>query len=402
MEASYGYCSKIHYGEDMREKMTIIVFINNYLPGVKAGGPVRSIANLVEHLGNKFNFKIITSDRDLGDKTAYSNIDVDKWNTVGNASVFYMSPKYKNMKSMLRILKETPHDVIYINSFFNFIFSVVPLIMYKLKLVKKPVIIAPRGELMDGSIRIRYVKKKIYMTLSHFLGIYDNCMWQASNELEASSIKKIFLGKIEAMTVTSNLASVTYIDIGDHAKKIYNHLNICYVSRISEKKNLIFVLEILSQVKEDITISIYAPIEDVFYWNRCQKFINNLPKNVKVEYKGVIDNSIVVKTISNYDLFFLPTLGENFGHCIVEAMLAGTPVLISDTTPWRDLESKGVGWDKSLSRPQDFLDVVNKLIPMGEDEYLPLKKRVLSYAKDFVFDEESIQKNINMFLNVHN
>ena len=34
-----------------------------------------------------------------------------------------------------------------------------------------------------------------------------------------------------------------------------------------------------------------------------------------------------------YDLLFLPTKGENFGHVILESMSAGTPVLISDTTP---------------------------------------------------------------------
>ena len=44
----------------------------------------------------------------------------------------------------------------------------------------------------------------------------------------------------------------------------------------------------------------------------------------------------------------LPTLGENFGHVIVEAWTAGCPVLVSDRTPWRQLASHGVGWDVAL------------------------------------------------------
>jgi len=388
-------------GENMCEKVTIIVFINNYLPGVKSGGPVRSVANLIGHLGKQFCFKIITADRDLGDKTAYSNINIDKWNAVGNASVFYMSPKYQNMKGMLKIIQETIYDIIYINSFFNCRFTILPLVMHKFGLFNAPIIIAPRGELIDNAIKIKQLKKKIFMVASYFFDLYGDCTWQATNELEAYFIRKEKRIKVKKLVVASNLASTIFIDTLDHIKKKSNHLKICYVSRISKIKNLFYILEILDRSKGDINFDIYGPVEDIFYWNKCQVFINQLPSNIKVAYKGSINNSLVLKTISNYDLFFLPTDSENFGHCIVEAMLAGTPVLISDTTPWRDLESKGAGWDKPLDRPQDFLDVVNKLVPMGEDDFLPLRKKTLSYAKNITSNEESIQKNINMFLDVY-
>ena len=35
-----------------------------------------------------------------------------------------------------------------------------------------------------------------------------------------------------------------------------------------------------------------------------------------------------------HDLFVFPTLGENFGHVIYESLMCGTPVLVSDNTPW--------------------------------------------------------------------
>ena len=51
------------------------------------------------------------------------------------------------------------------------------------------------------------------------------------------------------------------------------------------------------------------------------------------------------------DLFFLPTRGENFGHVIAEALSVGTPVLISDQTPWRKLAAVGLGHDLPLAVP---------------------------------------------------
>ena len=48
---------------------------------------------------------------------------------------------------------------------------------------------------------------------------------------------------------------------------------------------------------------------------------------------------------------FLPTFAENYGHSIVEALSVGTPMLISDNSPWKNLQEKGFGWEISLNEP---------------------------------------------------
>jgi glycosyltransferase involved in cell wall biosynthesis len=45
----------------------------------------------------------------------------------------------------------------------------------------------------------------------------------------------------------------------------------------------------------------------------------------------------------------LPTYNENFGYVILEALLAGCPVILSDQPPWRDLEARQVGWTIPLA-----------------------------------------------------
>ena len=76
------------------------------------------------------------------------------------------------------------------------------------------------------------------------------------------------------------------------------------------------------------------------YWEKCQRIIDDLPENIQVKYNGTIGHEKVVREMASHDLFFLPTLGENFGHVIFEALAAGCPILISDQTPWRNLEKR--------------------------------------------------------------
>ena len=64
------------------KKRVILCFVGHYLPGYRSGGPIRSISNLVENLGDEFKIHIICSDRDLSDKEPYANINTNTWKTV--------------------------------------------------------------------------------------------------------------------------------------------------------------------------------------------------------------------------------------------------------------------------------------------------------------------------------
>jgi len=72
----------------MFTKTTILTSVGFYLPGYKAGGPIRTLANMVDKLGDEFEFKIVTADRDFDDTKAYPGIKVDDLNKVGKADVF--------------------------------------------------------------------------------------------------------------------------------------------------------------------------------------------------------------------------------------------------------------------------------------------------------------------------
>ena len=49
-------------------------------------------------------------------------------------------------------------------------------------------------------------------------------------------------------------------------------------------------------------------MEDEEYWNKCKAIIQQLPENIIVTYKGVLLHNEIESTLSNYDVFYLPTL----------------------------------------------------------------------------------------------
>ena len=76
------------------------------------------------------------------------------------------------------------------------------------------------------------------------------------------------------------------------------------------------------------------------------------------KFGGPIEPNDLYATLKEFDLFVLPTLGENFGQVIWEALASGLPLLISDRTPWRNLTEFNIGWDLNLDNPEEFERVI--------------------------------------------
>lgn len=387
----------------MSVKPTILILMRYYLPGYKSGGPIRTVANMIDILAEYFNILIFTSDRDALDTEAYPNIKVNQWNKVGNAQVFYCSPEMMPFK-LFKILKSTSFDIIYVNSFFDIFFSIFPIILRNIKLIpNKPLIIAPRGEFSKGAIKIKSTRKKLFILLIKALMIHKKLIWQASSEFEMQDIKRE-LGLIPKKIIIAPDIATNFKLHQKHQLYKFREKNVSlrlvYLSRITVMKNLHFALDILSEITNPICFDIYGPIDDLTYWNKCKKIMKSLPDNVKATYKGYIENSEVQNTIGRYDLFFLPTLGENYGHAIVEALSTGTPVLISDKTPWRNLETFKAGWNLPLDSKYAFIECIKKTSSLSEEEMLKWRNNVISYFNRVVNSPETIKANLDLFLNL--
>jgi glycosyltransferase involved in cell wall biosynthesis len=371
-------------------KTKILVAVGGYLPGYKAGGPIRSIANLIKLLGDEFQFSVITADRDLGEREPYPGIRPGLWYPVGKAQVRYFAPEEYSCRNMRRILSLHEYDLIYLNSFFMKLSIKVLLLRLVHKIPKRPILLAPLGEFSPGAIALKAYKKRPYIWLTKLIGLYKGVFWHASSEFEAADIRREMTAGVQNIHIVPDLVDVRSMRVKETRanKKVVGRLQVIFLSRISRKKNLDYALRLFANIQGDIQFDIYGPIEDKRYWQECQQLVAELPHNIQVRYCGLVLPDQVPKVFSKYNLFLFPTRGENFGHVIIESLMAGCPVLISDLTMWRDLEKKGVGWDLPLSEPKRFHLILKKIIEMDNIEFETLSNRATVFASVVTADQE--------------
>ncbi|MEI6500977.1 MAG: glycosyl transferase family 1, partial [Armatimonadota bacterium] len=215
------------------DKPTVLIFTGGYLPGFKGGGPIRSIAGLVSHLSDEFCFTIITADRDLGDAAPYDGVPTDRWVGVAEAEVRYLPPDRTSLSALVSLLRETPHEALYLNSLFSPAFTLRPLLLRRLGLVpRRPVILAPRGELGAGALAAKGLKKRLFLTLAKLGGLYRHVLWQASSGYEQAEIVRCF--PLAQVVVARNLASPSSSAPTERHKQA-GALSLVYLARIVEK-----------------------------------------------------------------------------------------------------------------------------------------------------------------------
>lgn len=377
-------------------KPKILTFNHYYLPAYKAGGVVRTLGNMVDHLSDWFDFYVFAQDRDFENKNAFPGIDVNGWNDIGRAKVFFASPENMNFKFIKMFINRTDHDLLYLNSFFSISTSFYPLLMRKLGTIPdKPVVLAPRGQFSVGALDKGYFKKRLFSKIFDKIGIWNNILWHASSHFETNDISNWFERKcncFEAMDLPAKAHSKV-----SWGKKAENAVRLVFISRVDFKKNIDYALRLLKKVKFPVIFDIFGPIIEPEYWQSCLAIIEDLPKNIVVNYKGCIDHAEVIKTFAQYELFFFPTKGENYGHVILESMLAGTPVLIADTTPWRDLEKLGVGWDIALDNEEKFVQIINQVAKMKNENFLHFRENVLKWGRDKQLNRFDVEQNVKLF-----
>lgn len=406
-------------GEVRDSDSAILTVLGVYLPGYKAGGPTRSIENLVAAIGGEFHFRVVTLDRDLGDESPFPGMVANRWVRVGHADVMYLRPGLRGLLGMWALLRSVDQNtVLYLNSFFARRFSMLPVLMRWLKLCRpRCVVLAPRGEFSLGALQFKRIRKLLYIRVCRWLGLYWGLIWHASSGFEAEDILRQFpltrhidiagvLPGLRAsngkrltseVAMASDIAGVASPGPQNRRPKSPGQLSAVFVSRFTRKKNLSGALRMLGGLSGDVSFDIYGPAEDAEYWDECQGLIAALPSNIRVRYEGEIEHEKVGQVFAEHDLFLFPTLGENYGHVICEALASGCPVLISDQTPWRNLEAEGVGWDIPLGETERFRSVLQQCVDGGDEWYAALSTRAMNYAAKRSSAPEIIDANRKLF-----
>jgi glycosyltransferase involved in cell wall biosynthesis len=416
----------------MSTPQRILIFIDWFLPGYKAGGPISSNANLTDHLSKEFQFYIITRDTDYCETKPYTTIKSEAWNTMPNGSqIYYCSSKQLGFRKLISVCKTVEFDKVYINGIYSLYFSLFPLIWFKY-FKAKPVVVASRGMLSDHSFSSKKSKKKLFYSFAKFIGLYNKIVFHATNGEEELQIRKN-VGFKGIVKIAPNLPPLKNSSFIKRDKKV-GELRIISIARVSEEKNTLFALQVLKNCKaEKIVFDLYGTIYNETYWAECKRVIAELPASIRVEFKGAVDKTRIPELLSQYHFLLMPSQGENYGHSIVEAFMAGCPVIISDRTPWLNLQSvnselqsvnsdqltvnsneqatitnrqssisnqqSSVGWDLSLNNMPSWVSVIEYCAAMEQEEFNIMSMNAFKFSQKVVNNSEVLEANRRLFEN---
>lgn len=379
----------------MKNKLKTLIFIDWFYPAHKAGGPIRSVYNIVQALAKDMDTYIVTSAYDIGDVSPLSNIVIDEWIKKEAYSILYLARHSQNRRKYKSILNTINPDVVYLNSLFSLGFTIKPLLsIHKNSQIK--IVLAPRGMLKPDALAIKSLKKQIFLLALKTSKYLKNIIWHASSEVEKQEVCQYF-GKSANVMVAQNISTVIPLRPINTIKKESGSLKLIFFSRINPIKNLDFLLNVLAQLKNpNVNLDIYGPIEDVSYWRACIQFIKHNLLNVN--YKGVLNQGEKEKILWQYDFLILPTKGENFGHVIAESLSASLPVIISQNTPWRSLHLYNSGYDLPL-KIDEFVKTLRQLVLLDHNAYLAYSEGAKAYSEKFILNKNIIKDNKKLFIN---
>ena len=369
--------------------MKVCILSHCFYPSKKRGGPTVSVTNMVKILSEKVDLSVITVVYDKDATVPYSEVSIGK-NRLFGADVYYLSENTDT--AFYNCISEITPDIIYVSSLFSRQYSL-PAMRYAKKHKNVRLIIAPRGELMPSALKRKKAIKSLFLCLTK-PQISGRAEFHVTSDEECAAVKRFY--PQNRVWQIKNLPSSISNDFG-REKKVAGELHLVTVGRVHPIKNVDYAISLLSEIKGSVTFDIYGPEEDAEYVTHCKQLAGELPENVQVRFVGIIDHDSVGQVLSRYHAFLAPTQSENYGHSIIEALLAGLPAVISNNTPWHELEENYAGADIALERRDLFVKSLQQLTDMDDDSYRLWSKGAVKYISSRLAIEETVDQYLQMF-----
>lgn len=306
--------------------------IIHYVPSIDraSGGVSTYIQQLSKELGKICNLYIVTS------KTK-NPISIE------NAKIIFIPNKlidiFEIKKEWEEILLQISPNIVHINCCW------MPLCSLTQKWAQKlgyKVVLTPHGMLEPWIISRNYYTKKLPALILYQKSAILNadCIHATANTEKENIAKLNINNKIEVIANGIDIENIKLKDNWDKKK------NILFLSRIHVKKGIEFLIQAISTLKYQMSgyVINIAGEGDEKYINLLKKKVNELGISNMVNFLGGVYDDKKWELYRNADIFILPTFSENFGIVIAEALASGTPVITTNGTPWKELNTENCGW----------------------------------------------------------
>ena len=371
----------------MNPKTKILIAIDWYRPAHKAGGPITSIENLVDLLGDEphLEFYVVCGVFDYGEQQPL-DVPQETWVTVGKGQVKYWHPKELGWKQWMQIYQTLQPDIIHTQGLWSPKFSILPLLVAQ-RYRKAKILVSPRGMLTPQALKQKGAMKAGVSFVLKALRAYKNVVFHSTNDQETDEIH-LFLNQqnsnskggvagaegdplkkgnaiLQMPNVPRNLGGAVK---ETKREKKPNELHWLFVGRISPEKNPLLLLEALRFMEIPTKGYFIGGCQSETYKQQFEEKIKTLPKEHEVEYLGEKSLQEITEFLGEADVSINTSISENFGHSMAEALSAGVPIIVGPNTPWQNLLQDKSGAVAQYSA-QGFADAMRTMGALGFAEH---------------------------------
>ena len=360
----------------MNPKTKILIAIDWYRPAHKAGGPITSIENLVDLLGDEphLEFYVVCGVFDYGEQQPL-DVPQETWVTLGKAQVQYWHPKQLGWKQWMQIYQTLQPDIIHTQGLWSPKFSILSLLVAQ-RYKKAKIVVSPRGMLTPQALKQKGAMKAGVSFMLKALRAYKNVVFHSTNDQETDEIR-LFLNQqnsnskggvagAEGNPVKKGNAILQMPNVPRNLgagvkqpkrQKQPNELHWLFVGRISPEKNPLLLLEALQLLEIPTKGYFIGGCQSEPYRQQFEEKIKTLPKEHEVEYLGEKSLQEITDFLGEADVSINTSISENFGHAMAEALSAGVPIIVGPNTPWQNLSEDKSGAVAEYSA-QGFADAM--------------------------------------------
>jgi len=292
-------------------------------------------------------------------------------------------------------------DLVYIQYLFHYtvLFALICSVIQN-----KKIVICPRGSFSVFTLNNKLVFFKSLWISLFISPILSKINWQASSYLEEYDILRRF-PKAKVSIINDGVDCKSFENATESTRE--NLIQKFANKEFSEVSSLFFSMGRLHKIKRfDVLIDAFKLfVQD----NKNAKLLiaggDDGVKNqllTQLEKLDLLDSVFLIGAINfedkklilgNCDVFALASEFESFGIVIAEALSCGIPVVVSNKTPWKDIEKNNCGIlvdNEKNSFYQAFIKIINKKYN---------KKRIKAYVKSNYDWEVIVGKFINLTKN---
>jgi glycosyltransferase involved in cell wall biosynthesis len=226
----------------------------------------------------------------------------------------------------------------------------------------RPCVVSPHGALNSWALTVNPLPKKLMWRLVEERRLRRSSVVRATSMFEADFLRRL----VPKATIAVIPPGTDLPDLSRRpARK--GPRTALFLSRIIPNKGLLTLIRAWAQVRpRDWKLEVYGT-DFQNHLAECRQAVAESGLEPVVHFNAAAYQEKKWEPYLNADLFILPTISENFGIAIAEALASSVPVITTQAAPWEDLTREQCGWWVGLGL-EPLVKAMNEAVEMAPAE----------------------------------